>query len=146
MSLKFLKLRFQERNLAERFGVTGYPTIKLVRNGEVTDWKGGRDKQEIIDALIEMSDPEWTEPPSDVLVLGTENFEETVNSEDFVIVEFYAPWCGYVVFINTQGSTFFSGSNFLGRVFFVVDFCGSFSEVVFFLRSKFFDVFCGQFF
>jgi len=85
----------EERKLAERFGVTGYPTIKLVRNGEVTDWKGGRDKQEIIDALIEMSDPEWTEPPSSVLVLDKENFDETVNSEDFVIVEFYAPWCGH---------------------------------------------------
>ena len=64
----------------------------------MTDWKGGRDKQEIIDALIEMSDPEWTEPPSSVLVLDKENFDETVNSEDFVIVEFYAPWCGYVSF------------------------------------------------
>lgn len=68
--------------------------MKLLRNGEVTDWKGGRDKQEIIAALIEMSDPDWVEPPSDVLVLDTTNFEETVNSEDFVIVEFYAPWCG----------------------------------------------------
>jgi len=28
--------------LAERYGVTGYPTLKLVRNGEVEDFKESR--------------------------------------------------------------------------------------------------------
>ena len=28
------------QSIAERYGVTGYPTLKLVRNGEVSDWKG----------------------------------------------------------------------------------------------------------
>ena len=28
------------QEISQRYGVTGYPTLKLVRNGEVTDWKG----------------------------------------------------------------------------------------------------------
>ena len=38
-----------EKELAKKFGVKGYPTLKWVRKGSPSDYKGGRTEQTIID-------------------------------------------------------------------------------------------------
>ena len=46
----------------------------------------------IVRYMKEQSDPNWKPPPEAVLTLTTENFDETVDNADIILVEFYAPW------------------------------------------------------
>lgn len=59
----------------------------------------------IVERVKEVAQPGWKPPPEATLVLTTENFDETVNNADIILVEFYAPWS--VRLTHTHGGSFF---------------------------------------
>ncbi|XP_033639191.1 protein disulfide-isomerase A4-like [Asterias rubens] len=82
-------------DLGSRYEVQGYPTLKVFRKGEAFDYEGPREEGGIVRYMKAQSDPNWKPPPEAVLTLTTENFDETVDNVDIILVEFYAPWCGH---------------------------------------------------
>ncbi|KAM9308252.1 protein disulfide-isomerase A4 [Gastrophryne carolinensis] len=82
-------------NIAGRYDIGGYPTLKILKKGEPVDYDGPRTEKAIVKKLKEVSDPKWTKPPEATIVLTEANFHEVVDAANIILVEFYAPWCGH---------------------------------------------------
>ncbi|KAI2811420.1 Protein disulfide-isomerase A6 [Blomia tropicalis] len=103
------------RDLGGRFGVRGFPTIKIFGKNKKSpiDYNGARNAQGLIDAAFKelrnvvdsrigggsgsgKSKSGGSGSAKDVIELTDSNFEEKVlKSDDLWLVEFYAPWCGH---------------------------------------------------
>ncbi|XP_052805252.1 protein disulfide-isomerase A4-like [Mya arenaria] len=82
-------------DVAKRFDVSGYPTLKWKKGGEWSDYEGPRDADGIVTWVSERADPNYKPPPEAVVTVTKDNFDEFINSAELVLLEFYAPWCGH---------------------------------------------------
>lgn len=90
----------ENMELADKYDVSGYPTIKYFPKGstEAEEYKGGRTADTIVSYVNQKAglSRKVKKAASAVTELTSANFEQiALSPEKAVMVEFYAPWCGH---------------------------------------------------
>ncbi|KAJ0178162.1 hypothetical protein K1T71_005985 [Dendrolimus kikuchii] len=73
----------QEQDLAENYGVRGYPTLKFFKNGNPIDYSGGRQADDIVNWLKKK-----TGPPA-VEVTSAEQAKELIAANNVIVFGFF---------------------------------------------------------
>lgn len=96
----------QYRTLCNEFEVKGYPSLLWIEDGKKVDkYQGSRSREDLKAYVNKMLgskpaekenviDESKEEPPSLVLVLSGDNFEQGIK-KGISFVKFFAPWCGH---------------------------------------------------
>jgi len=94
----------KEHSLADRYGVTGFPSVKYFQEGKLMyDYGFERSTQVLVDFMKEPREPppppppepEWSDEVTDVVHLDEDSFKSFLKKKKHVLVMFYAPWCGH---------------------------------------------------
>lgn len=83
----------ETKELCQKYGIRGYPTLKFIKGEEVTDYKGGRDTGSIIKWISENSGVQPTNKPV-LTEFNAEQLKEVLGKKK-VVVAFTATWCGH---------------------------------------------------
>ncbi|XP_077869020.1 protein disulfide-isomerase A5-like [Saccoglossus kowalevskii] len=89
--------------VAKRYEVKGYPTVKYFKDGEFAWDFNERLKDKIIEHMRDPQEPPpppppepaWSEQETDVHHLTEETFKPFLKKKKHTLVMFYAPWCGH---------------------------------------------------
>ncbi|KAJ7494745.1 protein disulfide isomerase [Mycena galericulata] len=86
--------------LGQKFGVTGYPTLKWFNaDGTNEPYEGGRDLDALASFISSKAGVKSNikpPPPPDTLILDVHTFDSVaLDTDKNVLVSFTAPWCGH---------------------------------------------------
>jgi len=72
-----------ESELAEKFGIRGYPTLKFFKNGNPVDYTGGRSKDDIVQWVLKKSGP------AAKVLQSQEEFQAFIEHKSVTIVGYF---------------------------------------------------------
>lgn len=89
----------ENRVMCQQFGIQGFPTLKLFKNGESEpiDYEGPRDVESFIKFIGKNTDSYVYVPKiqSNIVQVSDFDFDDLLNTDKNVFVVFTASWCGH---------------------------------------------------